>query len=238
MKLSGLRINAAPVLSILALAVLAGCATTSNVKQIDRLAAVDEDNPKILVMTPDIKYFLLTASGIPEPHAEWTTAARSNFQAALEKYADERQTDIQVIADPSQLSDEEIAYQKLYAAVGTTILTHHFGVLPLPTKNRSFDWSLGPDIKAIGQKYDADYALFSFYRDYQASGGRVAFAVLAAVAGVGISTGSEGGFASLVDLRTGDIVWFNQVIAGAGELRDEKGAQKTVDILFKDMPEG
>jgi hypothetical protein len=238
MKLSGLRINAAPVLSILALAVLAGCATTSNVKQIDRLAAVDEDNPKILVMTPDIKYFLLTASGIPEPHAEWTKAARSNFQAALEKYADERQTDIQIIADPSQLSDEEIAYQKLYAAVGTTILTHHFGVLPLPTKNRSFDWSLGPGIKAIGQKYDADYALFSFYRDYQASGGRVAFALLAAAAGASVSMGSEGGFASLIDLRTGDIVWFNQVVAGVGELRDEKGAEKTVDVLFKDMPEG
>jgi hypothetical protein len=238
MKFLGLRISVAPVLSIFSLAILAGCATTSNVKTIDRLAAVDEDNPTILVMTPDIKYYLLTASGIPEPHAEWTTAARSNFQTALEKYADERQIEIQTIADPSLIGDEEIAYQKLYSAVGTTILTHHLGMVPLPTKNGSFDWSMGPDIKVIGQKYDADYALFSYYRDYQASGGRVAFAILAAAAGIGISTGSEGGFASLIDLRTGDIVWFNKVVAGVGELRDEKGAEAAVGALFKDMPEG
>ena len=38
----------------------------------------------------------------------------------------------------------------------------------------------------------ADYALFSFYRDFQASGGRMAFAFVAAMAGVGmIENGDE-----------------------------------------------
>jgi len=80
--------------------------------------------------------------------------------------------------------------------------------------------------------------LFSYYRDYQASGGRVAFAILAGAVGVGVSVGSERGFASLVDLRTGEIVWFNQVIAGTGELRDKEAARATIDALFKDLPEG
>lgn len=226
------------VISLCAIGFLAGCATSSSVKQVDRLAAVDADDPTILVMTPDVKYFLLTASGLPEPNAEWTSAARTNFTAALSDYAEERDVEIQVISDDNPLGDVEIQYQKLYSAVGTTILTHHFGMLPLPTKNKSFDWSLGPGISAIAEKYDADYALFSYYRDYQASGGRVAFAIIAAAAGAAVSTGSEGGFASLVDLKTGDIVWFNQVVAGAGELRDAKGARKTVDQLFKDLPEG
>jgi hypothetical protein len=78
--------------------------------------------------------------------------------------------------------------------------------------------------------------LFVFYRDYQASGGRVAFAILAAAAGAGVSTGSEHGFASLVDLKTGDIVWFNVVRAGSGELRDKNGAAAAVSVLFKDIP--
>jgi hypothetical protein len=96
---------------------------------------------------------------------------------------------------------------------------------------------LGPDVKAIAQKHGADYALFSYYRDYQATGGRVAFAVLAAVAGVGVSRGQEFGFASLVDLQSGDIVWFNQVTAGVGELREKDGARATVEALFKNLPE-
>ena len=95
----------------------------------------------------------------------------------------------------------------------------------------------GPGVAEIGKKYGADYALFSYYRDYQASGGRIAFAVLAAVAGVGMSTGAEQGFASLVDLKTGDIVWFKIVNAGVGELRDEQGAGAVVTNLFEDMPE-
>lgn len=238
MHRSVLRSRIRLLFSVGALLVVTGCATSSTVKQVDRLAAVDAENPRILVMTPDVKYFLLTASGLPEPHAEWTIAARSNFSDALKAYAGEHDVDIQEISADNPLGDVEIRYQKLYSAVGTTILTHHFGALSLPTKNKSFDWSLGPGVREIADKYDADYALFSYYRDYQASGGRIAFAIIAAAAGASVSTGGEGGFASLVDLNTGNIVWFNQVLAGVGELRDPDGARKTVDQLFKDLPGG
>jgi hypothetical protein len=120
--------------------------------------------------------------------------------------------------------------------VGSSILAHHYGVLKLPTKEKNFDWSLGPGVEVIGKKYNADYALFSYYRDYQASGGRIAFSFFAALVGVGIAPGGEIGFASLVDLRTGDIVWFNKVSSGVGELREAESARQTVDALFKDMP--
>jgi hypothetical protein len=226
------------VFVLAALLLISGCATTTKVKQIDRLAAVDNDNPKVLVMTPDVKYYLLTAGGVPEPHADWTLAARANFETALSAYAKEHNVELVMIPEEGQLDDFEVGYQKLYSAVGNSILVHHFGPMKLPTKQESFDWSLGPGTQTIGEKYDADYALFTYYRDYQASGGRVAFAVLAAAAGVAMSMGSEGGFASLVDLNTGDIVWFNQVAAGAGELRDPDGAHTTVKALFKDLPEG
>jgi hypothetical protein len=221
---------------VIAFLLLPGCATTANIKQIDRLGAVSE-NPKILIMTPDVKYYLLTAGGVSQPHAEWTEAARRNFSDSLKAYADERNISVINLNENDRLGDTEIMYQKLYSAVGASILIHHFGALKLPSKQGSFDWSLGPGTKAIAEKYGADYALFSYYRDYQASGGRVAFAMLAAVAGVGVSTGSESGFASLVDLQTGNIVWFNHVMKGGGELREKEGARATVDVLFKDLPE-
>jgi len=126
----------------------------------------------------------------------------------------------------------------LHAAVGTTILNHHFGMAKLPGKNsgKIFDWSLGPGVKTLADEYDADYALFVYYRDYQASGGRVAFAILAAAVGGYVQTGSEHGFASLVDLHTGDVVWFNVVGVGSGEMREEAGAASAVNTLFKDIP--
>lgn len=213
---------------------MTGCAVTSNVQQIDQLESIGED-PKIVLMPPDIRYYLLTASGLPEPNAEWTDAARANFSKALLDYADGIGADIQpIMAD--NLSAEEIQYESLHSAVGLTLMQHHFGMAPLPSKAGNFDWSLGPDINAIGKNHNADYALFVYYRDYQASGGRVAFAILAAAAGVGVPMGSEHGFASLVDLKSGDIVWFNMVNAGVGELRDAENARKTVDNLFKDIP--
>lgn len=224
------------MLAIVTIIAMAACATSSKVRQIDRLESVG-DSPRILIMEPDIKYYLLTVSGVPEPHAEWTIAARKNFANALRAYANERGTEIVMITDGNQLGSAEIAYSKLHAAVGLTIQVNYFGQMRLPNKEGAFDWSLGPGVAEIGEKYNADYALFSYYRDYQASGGRVAFAVLAAVAGVGMSTGWEQGFASLVDLKTGDIVWFNVVRTSAGELRDEQGAETVVTNLFKDMPQ-
>ncbi len=215
---------------------LAGCATATKVRQIDRLESVGE-NPRILVMEPDIKYYLLTVSGVPEPHAEWTAAARGNFANALKAYADARGTEVVMITDSNQLGSAEVEYSKLHGAVGLTIQVNYYGQLRLPNKEGAFDWSLGPGVAEIGEKYSADYALFSYYRDYEASGGRVAFALLAAVAGVGVSTGTEQGFASLVDLKTGNIVWFNVVNASAGELRDEAGARSIVAKMFENMPE-
>lgn len=212
---------------------LAACAPMT-VKQVDRLSTT-RDNPRILLMPPDIRYYLLTAGGVPEPHAEWTQAAQSNFTAALTEYAASIGSNVTVL-DKKNMSPREVDYEELHSAVGFTILDSYFGGATLPSKNGQFDWSLGPDISAIGVDHNADYALFVYYRDYQASGGRVAFAILAAAVGSATNVGSESGFASLVDLQTGDVVWFNVVTSGSGELRQEDGAAAAVRTLFKDIP--
>ncbi len=220
----------------LVLVIASGCTMTQNVQQIDRLESV-EANPRIVLMPPDIRYYLLTAGGVPEPHAEWTEAAQANFTTAFDDYARGIGADLKVV-DPDNVGATEIRFEKLHSAVGLSILQHHFGMMKLPTKENGevFDWSLGPEARMLAEEHDADYGMFVYYRDYQASGGRVAFAILAAAAGVGVPTGSEHGFASMVDLRTGDIVWFNVVNAGSGEMRQEQGAATAVRTLFRDLP--
>jgi hypothetical protein len=231
-SMARLRITA----TLAILVIFTGCATTQSAQQIDRLETVKE-NPRVILMPPDIRYYLLTAGGVPEPHAEWTEAAQMNFATATEDFAESIGTDLTIL-DRDNLGETHFQYEKLHSAVGLTILQHQFGMFKLPSKGNGqvFDWSLGPQISALADEHDADYGLFVYYRDYQASGGRVAFAILAAAAGVGVSTGGEAGFASMVDLRTGDVVWFNVVNVGAGELRDEASAAATVNTLFSDIP--
>lgn len=229
--------NARIAIFLTSLLFLTACASTgtgSKVHKIDHLETIS-GTPKIILMPPDIRYYLITTSGIPEPHAEWTTAARENFAVAVKEYAESIGTDIEILEE-SNLSPDEIKYEQLHSAVGSTVIANHFGMFKLPAKKGNFDWTLGPEISLLAEEHDADYALFVYYRDRQASGGRVAFAVLAAAVGAASDVGSESGFASLVDLRTGDIVWFNIVTAGSGELREKDGAASAVARLFQDIP--
>ncbi len=54
--------------------------------------------------------------------------------------------------------------------------------------------------------------------------------------GVGLQGGMQVGFASLVDLQTGDVVWFNRLVNQAGDLRTVEPARKAVDELLTDFP--
>jgi len=223
---------------LLVLFVSSGCASTPGTpSQMSKLSSLEGDS-RVLLMEPDVKYYLVTAGGLPEPNAEWTERARENLQRGLSDYARERNVAV-VLLDDADASDELVTeYDRLHRAVGSTVLISHFGPARLPAKAGRFDWSLGPGVSPLGERYGVDYALFTFYRDYQPTGGRVAFAVLAAAAGLAVGTSSEFGFASLVDLRTGDIVWFNRVSSGAGELRKTEGAQRVIEDLFENLPRG
>ena len=46
--------------------------------------------------------------------------------------------------------------------------------------------------------------------------------------------GTQVGFASVVDLKTGDIVWFNRLLRPQGDLRTPEAAAETVRALVSD----
>jgi hypothetical protein len=120
--------------------------------------------------------------------------------------------------------------------VGRAIQTHLYLGLTLPNKGKALDWTIGTGAATLRDRYGADYALFIFVRDSYATAGRALFMIGAAMFGVGIPGGQQVGFASLVDLRTGQIVWFNQLASSSGDLRTAAPAQKTVDALLKGLP--
>ena len=122
----------------------------------------------------------------------------------------------------------------------------------LPTKRgKGLDWTLGADAVKLGEKTGYDYALFLHAEDQVASTGRVALGVLG-LAGciVGFCAPNVGGaeqldYASLVDLKTGEVVWFNVVDAASqvpgikfGDLRTPQGAAQMVERLLGRMKPG
>lgn len=215
--------------------VLSGCSITQVATQ--GFSEIP-DGARVAIVRPDIKYYRVTAGGVPEPAPDWTESARQKFDVALADYVAQHGMDI---SSPKEedIGDQLFEFTRLHSAVGTTIQTNHFGLTKMPTKrigktrDYRFDWSLGEGMSDLG--LEADYALFVYYRDYQASGGRVGMAILAAALNVALYVGHQGGFTSLVDLKTGKVVWYNNVAASAGDLRTDGGAKKIVGQLFEGL---
>jgi hypothetical protein len=195
---------------------------------------------RIVLMPADVELFELTAGGALDPKAEWTDAAKRNMTAALRAQEAERQlalVDYDEEKVPADRRDSLHQASKLYRLVGQSILVHQFeGPLQLPTKQNTFDWSLGPSVRVLREQYGADYALLTYIRDSYSSSGRVALQIVGAIAGIGIPGGARLGFISLVDLETGDIVWYNRIIGGVSDLRQPDGAKSAAATLLTSFP--
>lgn len=226
---------------ILALAaaclMLAACTTTNVKSAADAQANRPPAGARILLIQPDIELSVLTASGLLEPRADWTASGRANIQSAVETALKGKSHTFSGL-DPSQaMSGRGGQLLRLNGEVGKSILLFNYGYVQLPTKTGSFDWTLGEGAQTLGQTYNADYALFVYGRGSYSSGARVAMMVGMAALGVGLPTGGQQVFASLVDLKTGQVVWFNLAAAGPGaDMRTAEGATLLTASLLKDVP--
>jgi hypothetical protein len=211
---------------------------------------------KLLVMRPDVTVGSVTTGGMVEPRADWTETARANLLAALKAQQAGRGGNVLVLERRDSLPGvdaETIAeLERLHYAVGSMIALHKYSGRYLPTKRgKGLDWTLGEDAVALGRKSGFDYALFLYAEDSFASTGRVALQVLG-IAGcaVGFCAPNIGGggqfaYASLVDLRTGEVVWFNVLQTGTqvaginiGDIRKPEGAVTMVERLLNRMKPG
>lgn len=193
-------------------------------------------NATLLLMPTDIELFSISGGGVLEPRADWTEAAARHFKAALAERG--RKLGVATVELSERDADEVEEVNALHGAIARSIAFHHFGpsMFHLPTKNGRLDWSLGETVESIRKRTGADYALFSWVRDSYASGERVATMIVLALFGIGVPGGMQTGYASLVDLRSGQVVWFNRLLRASGDLREATKAAETVDTLLRDFP--
>jgi len=241
------HLNTCRIHIVIVLALFLGaCSTATNLKTSPLSAANDAKNEqlqapkKILVMPLDVELSLLTAAGLSEPKAEWTEKAISHITEILKSALQQGGDTIQFYERSENSADsDQVQLEKLHQATGFSILMHDMGQLPLPSraadKNPSA-WSLGPKAKLLAEETGADYALFTFVRDSYSSGGRKALMAIASLLGGGIQGGTQVGFGSLVDLSSGEIVWFNRLMSATGDLREKEAAELSVSYLLQNFP--
>jgi hypothetical protein len=216
-----------------------GCAATTGYKTNPAPPNLPP-NARVLLMPLDVQLFELTAGGLQEPKADWTTAAENHIHAALESFLQQKNDSVVLYKSPQ--NDPEKArineqLMKLHETVGQSITVHtYFSAYNLPTKKDTFDWSLGEGVQRINERYDADCALFIFIRDSYATAGRKAAMVFGALAGFYVAGGLQMGFSSLVDLHNGNILWFGRLLRETGDLRTPEPAREAVLQLLAGIP--
>lgn len=205
---------------------------------------------RVVLIEPDIELTLVTAGGLQEPRQEWTRAARRFYAEAVRaRLADAGTPQAPDYDVPDDLDPDSRLGQvvRLNEAVALSISQFLLPGGALATKRDAdgkprLDWTLGSGVAELQQATGADYALFTYVRDSYASGGRTALRVFGFIAGAAMGTGldigggQQLGVATLVDLRTGKVVWFNQLARQSGDLRERDEAQQTVDLLLEDLP--
>lgn len=222
--------------------------------------ALPADKPvTIVLMRPDVSVGELQGGGLPQPNADWTNEARTEIAKAFAHELEGRGVTFTVMEDRMAASagDEKSAteasvsadtveqYTGLHAAVVDSILAHQYNTPgrggKLPTKTNNFAYTLGPGTRQIGQIAGANYGLFVMTYDQFASDSRKAMQVAGALGClIGVCMIVSGGihvsYVSLVELDTGNIVWFNLQRGSKGDVRKEEGAQKMAAAILERMP--
>ena len=242
----GIMKRALYALAVLALGLsLASCATPTSRTNASATFEWTSSTKRVLLVEPDIQLSLLDAGGVLEPRADWTETARGVISRGVRDHFNKNGAELIGAEDPSP---REVQLMKLHNAVGLAILTHLYGPAggsnanQLPNKGSVLDWTLGPGTNEMRDHYGADYALFVFVRDSYSSTAKKVLDVFTVVAGAALGVavipggGSQVAFASLVDLRSGNIVWFNRTVDTMGDLRDEAADTRATSELLKDIP--
>ena len=196
----------------------------------------------VVLMRPDVEVGELAAGGLPQPNADWTKAARGNLADALVANQQRQQTVLKILDEQAGDAVQLVAdYEALHRAVAAAIIKHKYYGAKLPTKKDRFDWTMGPGAQRLGDLSGANYGLFIYTRDNFASASRKAMQVaglLGCVVGFCaiVSGGQHIGYASLVELSTGNVVWFDVLRGSKGDVREKGGAQAMVDAIMASMP--
>lgn len=193
---------------------------------------------KILLVRADIKVVEQTAAGLRQPSADLTLLARENLKKALTRRLNQQNiAPVNLPETPASDAAFVADYQSLLKTVVDTVIKHRLlSTDLLPTKTGQLGWSLGNSGTRLIEMSGADYALFIHMYDTLDAPGRQSAANVAGIMGRSVSAELHSGYAGLVDLRTGDLVWMNINLKMKGDVRQADGADRRIVQLLERFP--
>jgi hypothetical protein len=225
----------------LVLLFLVGCATGSPKHRVHQ-GLVDSPGktlPRQVVLLPvTITVNEMSAGGVVEKDPAWSSQASTAVREALLGYAGTGAR-MEMLLLPELTSDQEATIHEhlaLFRVVGSSAYTFTGGHVK-GWEEKAFDYTLGDGLRFLQERTGASLGLIVLGEDTVSSGGRKAFAVLAASVGVGIPMGHSFLGAGLVELETGNLLWLNVSTSQAWkDLRQSADARAMVDDLFRTYP--
>jgi len=232
------------LLLVLLICFIPGCATTHRTNP--KFAKYFETPKKVAIVTPDIKINKLTAGGVSELIDEWSEQAKGKVLSAMQSELKKFPYITVLRLDEEKLNTQDKDFFKeekgLFNALAYSIVAHTY--LPGSTfqhKISNFDYTFGEEISKLSMKAQSDALLFCAGTNYIWTAGRVCLAtagiLVTAVTGVAVivPAGPEWLAVSLVDAKTGDVLWFDYVIL-PGDLRDEYVDTQQMKRVFSSFP--
>jgi hypothetical protein len=203
---------------------------------------LEPGSARIVLMRPTVRVGSQSTAGMFEPNADWTAQARENIERELSAVQRSLGNEVIRLEDGPAGTDPLIAqYSSLFGAVAHSVMEYQFfRGNRLPTKKRdkkALNWGVGPGLASLQSLRGADYALFIWTHDaYGSTGRKLLQAAVFLAAFLPVGSGEHQGYAGLIDLRTGELVWLNADMSMGGDVRTPEGTQKRVAQLLEGFP--
>ena len=202
---------------------------------------------RVVVLQPEFRVFVQSAGGMREIEPGWTEQAQNALALAVERHLrhDPRFAVAAPVepatAEEASLLREHVELFKVIASNSSMMI--RFGGKAWQEKKLQYDYTLGDGLALYGDRSNADYAFMIGGAQVKQTGGSVFMQLaLAGTLGVVMPGGGTYLMLALVDMRTGDIVWFNSLEGGevfgmsGSDLRKEGTADEIVGRLFDPFP--
>ena len=197
-------------------------------------------------MPADIKINRLTAGGVEEYLGDDTQKAKTLVMDAIRQELGVSHSVHFTDFDIASLGESRKAFvreqQGMFNAVSYSIIDHTYAPDSIfKDKLKNFDYTLGSELSQMAKLTDAQMVLFCSGRNYIWTAGRTALYIFASAmvgqsANAFVPVGNEYLLVSLVDMQTGDVIWFN-VVFMPGDMRNKEVVQKVVKKMLKDFPQ-
>jgi len=225
---------------------LAACATGSSAVHKTVSATPDKPMPrKVLLLPVEINVHEISAGGVVEKVNAWSETASSHANAFLRDLARGKGAFDLIegpALEPAQKArlDQYIALYEVVA--GSAFIAQHSPFEVWQQRAREFDYTLGPGLGPLADATGTDAAMVVIGSDYISSAGRRAAMVMGMILGAvsGVVVVPQGGISfvsvGVVDLHTGDLLWFGTEQGQATDLRNEADVRRMLEGLFRTYP--